>query len=128
LLAETCAREGAEKGFGSVLLGSTSESDEYGDVPIFLADSNSEIKEAEELKQRVARELGIDHRRLLPYTLSSSSSKAVQTVFSKVYPDDGVGENHTFKAEGLDGGKVLVLAFWKRLGGWIGLVGAGVWT
>jgi len=114
----------------SYLAGSSNESDDYGDVAIYLCPSSSAPpsfgKEGSEKEILSLMDLGDltkkENLSIQPYSIPKTSHS--QFV-------DQLEDKYAFRVEGArasDGGTVLFVLVGQYESDWVGLVGLGVWT
>ncbi|KZT68317.1 hypothetical protein DAEQUDRAFT_339295 [Daedalea quercina L-15889] len=128
---------------GSVLAGTTSESDEHGDVAFWLGEGDFasghelEILDALSLRARMTSDLKVQHVELSPSTHLPVSLHARPTEELAKMKDtlSRLRSLHCFRLEGLEGDESLVL--YILLGQlttpsgsapWLGLMGIAIWS
>jgi len=111
----------------SYLAGPSNESDDYGDVAIYLCPSSSSPSLGKEGSEKdILSLMGLgaltkkESLSIQPYTIPKTSHS--QFV-------DQLEDKYAFRVEGAsDGGTVLFVLVGRYESDWVGLVGLGVWT
>jgi len=110
----------------SYLAGPSNESDEYGDVALYLCPSSSTQSLGKEGSERETLAL-IGLETILSKESASIEPHSIPKSHSEYI--DQLEEKYAFRVEGAtDGGTVLFFLVGRYESDWVGLVGVGVWS